>query len=177
MTGNKGVCVIYTGGTLGMVPSAQGYVPATDLDRLLAAKMPELTAEGMPRCELVDYGPPIDSANVLPEFWFALAERVAELVTPHAGEVERLVTVTTALADEIAAARPEIDAEPWLERWRFTVSQRRRLEKLLARLAVVTPGSPAAADLGADTGDARAVLAHLEEAVTSAWMVAERAAK
>ena len=87
MTKGKGVCVIYTGGTLGMVPSAQGYVPATDLDRLLAAKMPELTAAGMPRCELVDYGPPIDSANVLPAFWFALAERVAELEADYDGVV------------------------------------------------------------------------------------------
>ena len=120
--------------------------------------------------KVVSDGPGTDLATLT-------AERVVELVTPHTGEVERLVKVTTALADEIAAALPEIDVEPWLERWRFTVSQRRRLEKLLARLAVVASGSPVVTDLAADAGDARAVLTRLEEAVTSAWMATERGSK
>ncbi len=87
MTENKGVCVIYTGGTLGMVRSAEGYVPARDLDRLLTAKMPELRAAGMPPYEVIDHGPPIDSANVTPRFWYDLAAQVAALEDRYDGFV------------------------------------------------------------------------------------------
>ena len=87
MSARKGVCIIYTGGTLGMVPSAQGYVPATNLDRLLAAKMPELQAEDMPRHELVEYSPLIDSANVTRRFWYELSEKVEDLQADYDGFV------------------------------------------------------------------------------------------
>ena len=87
MSADKGVCIIYTGGTLGMVPSAQGYVPSQNLDRLLAAKMPELQSEGMPRHELIEYGPLIDSANVTRRFWYELSERVESLQSDYDGFV------------------------------------------------------------------------------------------
>lgn len=75
----KKICLIYTGGTLGMVPSDRGYVPSTELDRLMAAKMPELGTEAMPDFELRRYDPPIDSANAAPEHWYVLAEMIAGL--------------------------------------------------------------------------------------------------
>lgn len=79
MTASKCICVIYTGGTLGMVRSARGYVPAADLAGLLKDRMPQLRAEGIPRYEVVEIDPPIDSANVTPEFWYDLAARVRGL--------------------------------------------------------------------------------------------------
>lgn len=99
------------------------------------------------------------------------ARRVGELVAPHAGVVERLVAANRALADEIAAARPAVDCAPWLERWRFTVTQRRRLERLLARLAVVAPPPPAPGDLAPAPADAAAALARLAEALAAAGAV------
>ena len=87
MSNGKGVCILYTGGTLGMVPSAQGYVPAPDLGRLMAARMPELRAEGMPRHELVEYGPPMDSANATRRFWYELSERIESLQGDYDGFV------------------------------------------------------------------------------------------
>ncbi len=87
MSGTKCICVIYTGGTLGMVRSARGYVPAPDLDGLLRTRMPQLRAEGIPRYELVEIDPPIDSANVTPEFWYDLAARVYALEARYDGFV------------------------------------------------------------------------------------------
>ena len=87
MTTSKCICVIYTGGTLGMVRSARGYVPATDLDGLLKARMPQLRAEGIPRYELVEYDRPIDSANVTPEFWYELAARIRHMEAGYDGFV------------------------------------------------------------------------------------------
>ena len=70
-----------------MVRSAGGYVPASDIERLLTAKMPELRAEGMPPYEVVEYASPIDSANVTPRFWYDLAAEVAALETRYDGVV------------------------------------------------------------------------------------------
>ena len=100
------------------------------------------------------------------------AKRVTELMTPHVSAVAQLVEAVAADADEIIAARPSIEPQAWLERWRFTVSQRRRLEKLLRRLAVVRPRSLSPEDLQPAPRDAAAALAALEEAVTAAWMEA-----
>ena len=41
MSASRNTLVLYTGGTIGMVPSERGYVPSAELDRLMAAKMPE----------------------------------------------------------------------------------------------------------------------------------------
>lgn len=112
--------------------------------------------------KIVSDGPGTDLASLA-------AARVSALVAPHAATVERLLVAIRGLADEIAAARPSTDLAPWLERWRFTVSQRRRLEKLLARLAVLAPAVPLPGDLAPAPGDAGAVLTRLEEAVAAAW--------
>ena len=87
MTGAGKICVIYTGGTLGMVPSERGYVPSKNLGRLMTARMPELAADAVPGYELIEYDPPIDSANATPESWYELAERVSGLRDGYDGFV------------------------------------------------------------------------------------------
>ena len=69
------------------------------------------------------------------------AARIGELVTAHLEPLEWIVRGTARLAGELAAAEPGVELEPWLERWRFTVSQRRRLRSLLGRLEVFRPGT------------------------------------
>jgi len=114
MSGTKCICVIYTGGTLGMVRSARGYIPAPDLGGLLRTRMPQLRAEGIPRYELVEINPPIDSANVTPEFWYDLAARVCALVPHYDGFVivhgtDTLAYTASALSFLLAgAAKPVV---------------------------------------------------------------------
>jgi L-asparaginase len=69
------VAIIYTGGTLGMVPSPRGYVPARGLAGLLAAQSPEIV--GAYGFDLIEYDPPLDSANATPRHWYVLAETIA----------------------------------------------------------------------------------------------------
>ncbi len=73
------LCIVYTGGTLGMRPSPRGYVPAGDIRGLLAEKLPELDGPAMPGYGIEEWEPPIDSANVTPDQWYDLARRIIDL--------------------------------------------------------------------------------------------------
>lgn len=65
---NKHIGLIYTGGTVGMTMTAQGYAPmenfAGALSGLLAA-----SGHSLPRYTLHEYATPIDSTNATPEDW------------------------------------------------------------------------------------------------------------
>ncbi len=87
MTTNRGICVIYTGGTFGMVRSARGFVPSKDLAGLLKTEMPKLRPDGDPRYELIETDRPIDSANAAPEIWYELAEQIIGIEAHYDGFV------------------------------------------------------------------------------------------
>ena len=91
------------------------------------------------------------------------AGRVEALIERRIELVARIAEQTAALAGELEARRaPPPALADLLDRWRFTVTQRRRLERVLRRLAVVDPATPPATGLaGLPTG--RAVLAALED--------------
>ncbi|MEM7224776.1 MAG: type I asparaginase [Pseudomonadota bacterium] len=76
MSRRKHVLMIYVGGTLGMVASDHGYVPATNLAKLLTQRIPELGDPAMPTFELYEYSSPKDSSNAEPRHWYVLAETI-----------------------------------------------------------------------------------------------------
>jgi L-asparaginase len=78
----KAILIIYTGGTFGMRPSDQGYVPAGDLGALIRQRMPELAAETMPAYDIAEYDEPLESANAAPHHWYDLAHRIRS-ADPH----------------------------------------------------------------------------------------------
>jgi hypothetical protein len=104
-----------------------------------------------------------DNAEAPPER--LTAARVGDLVEGSLPTLETLVEGLGALSAEVAErlASPE-HLEEFLAKWRFTVTQRRQLERLLRRLAVLEaePVTPAAAG---GAGSAREVLARLREAI------------
>lgn len=71
------ICILYTGGTFGMQPSAAGYVPQRGLAAALAAALPPPGSAGMPAWDLVEYAQPIDSAQAGPADWHAIATDLA----------------------------------------------------------------------------------------------------
>ena len=73
----KTICILYTGGTIGMVPSSRGYVPEAGglLPRLHA--MDELRAPGMPRWELVEFSPLLDSSDITVRQWNQIGRTIA----------------------------------------------------------------------------------------------------
>lgn len=74
----KRVLVVYTGGTIGMRETADGYAPEPgDLAQRVRA-MPELFARDMPEIVIEECDPLLDSADMLPADWLRIADVIAE---------------------------------------------------------------------------------------------------
>ncbi len=73
----KSIYVAYTGGTIGMQRSADGYRPAAGYLEARLATMAELNAPEMPRVTLHEYAPLLDSAELSPRDWQRIGEDIA----------------------------------------------------------------------------------------------------
>ncbi len=73
----KRIYIAYTGGTIGMQPSAQGFVPAPGMMATQLSELPELHRPEMPAFDLHEYAPLIDSAEMTPMHWQRIADDVA----------------------------------------------------------------------------------------------------
>jgi len=74
---DKRIYIAYTGGTIGMQPSAEGFVPAAGWMAQQLADMPELHQPEMPTFDLHEYAPLIDSAEMTPAHWQRIADDIA----------------------------------------------------------------------------------------------------
>ncbi|WP_127959329.1 asparaginase [Serratia microhaemolytica] len=72
----KSIYVIYTGGTIGMLHSENGYVPAAGHLQQQLAQMPEFHRPEMPHFTLHEYDPLIDSSDMTPEDWQLIANDI-----------------------------------------------------------------------------------------------------
>ncbi|MFB9888142.1 type I asparaginase [Balneatrix alpica] len=83
---SKRLYLAYTGGTLGMRPSAQGYVPAPGfLSELMGQLAPLLPTDW--QLTLAEYPRLIDSSNATPADWLYLAQDIAANYEQHDGFV------------------------------------------------------------------------------------------
>jgi L-asparaginase len=70
--------VIHTGGTFGMLPSADGYAPAANLPERVEQALSDCGAHELPAIEWLDHGwPALDSADIPPSLWYDLALTIA----------------------------------------------------------------------------------------------------
>ncbi len=74
----KRIYIAYTGGTIGMVKSKQGYQPEPGYLSGFMKKMPELKSRNMPEYVINEYHPLIDSSEMTPENWFEIAKDIAK---------------------------------------------------------------------------------------------------
>jgi L-asparaginase len=138
------LAIIYTGGTLGMVRSPRGYVPARGLAGLLAAKCPEIAqAYGF---DVIEYDPPLDSANATPRHWYALAETVAAEARDRSGIVVIHGTDTLAYtASALSFLLPHVAVPVVVTGAQLPLVEARNDARgnLLASLEVASGGEPA----------------------------------
>lgn len=82
----KHVCLIYTGGTVGMEQTALGYAPMPDFTNRLSGL---LSPHGgtLPRYTLHQYPTPIDSSNATPADWQKIGRDIAARYADHDGFV------------------------------------------------------------------------------------------
>lgn len=74
----KSIYIAYTGGTIGMQRSPYGYVPAAGFMSQLLADAPEFHRKEMPEFTVHEYSPLIDSSEMTPAHWQAIADDIKE---------------------------------------------------------------------------------------------------
>ena len=74
----KHIYVAYTGGTIGMRPSPQGYIPVAGFLSETLASMPEFHCDEMPDFTIHEYDSLIDSSDMQPDDWQQIADDIQE---------------------------------------------------------------------------------------------------
>lgn len=89
MNKTKRIYVAYTGGTIGMKKSDQGYIPVNGhlTDSLNA--LPEFHRDEMPEFTINEYQPLIDSSNMTPSDW----QRIADDIKAHYDDYDGFVVL------------------------------------------------------------------------------------
>ncbi len=83
----KHIYIAYTGGTIGMKPSEQGYVPAAGFLQNTLKNMPEFHRPEMPDFTLHEYDNLIDSSDMNPSDW----QRIADDIAAHYDEYDGFI--------------------------------------------------------------------------------------
>ena len=83
----KRVYIAYTGGTIGMKRTRSGYVPASGYLQSQMDAMPELRHPSMPRFKVHEYKPLLDSSNMTPREWVAIARDIGDHYDDYDGFV------------------------------------------------------------------------------------------
>lgn len=84
------ILVIYTGGTIGMQPHANGLVPGGDFASRMAtalAKLPLTQQRALPSYDVISYSTLIDSSAATPLTWQQLAHDINDQLSAYAGFV------------------------------------------------------------------------------------------
>lgn len=72
----KRIGILYTGGTLGMTRSAQGFRPQPNWLETQLRALPALTHPSMPEFDVHEYSPLLDSSDIQPEHWQRMAQDI-----------------------------------------------------------------------------------------------------
>lgn len=81
------ILVLYTGGTIGMVPSAGGYVPGADFASGLCDRLAAHGAGQLPAFDVQTLPDPIDSANLQPSDWARIGQALVSAWEDYDGFV------------------------------------------------------------------------------------------
>lgn len=83
----KSIYVAYTGGTIGMQRSDQGFIPVSGHLQQQLANMPEFHRAEMPDFTIHEYEPLIDSSDMTPLDWQSIAEDIRKNYDQYDGFV------------------------------------------------------------------------------------------
>ncbi len=72
----KKICILYTGGTIGMVATENGYAPKKDYFSTELDQIDDLKADSMPDWEVVEFDPLLDSSNMAVEQWDMIGKAI-----------------------------------------------------------------------------------------------------
>ncbi len=85
----KKIYIAYTGGTIGMKASSDGYIPVKDHLTKSIQAMPDFHRAEMPNFVINEYQPLIDSSNMTPSDW----QRIADDIKAHYDDYDGFVVL------------------------------------------------------------------------------------
>ena len=112
MSREKRVCILHTGGTIGMKPTPYGYAPAPGYMAGVLAGLPELSDPSMPRYDLLEYDPLLDSSYMAAPQWNHIARDIRDRYGEYDGFVVLHGTDTMAYTASALAFMLEGLAKP-----------------------------------------------------------------
>lgn len=83
----KKVCMIHTGGTIGMARTENGYAPLKGFIKSALLEINELNSEEMPEYDLIEYDPLLDSSNISVKEWIKIAQDIKDRYEDYDGFV------------------------------------------------------------------------------------------
>lgn len=86
---NKKVCIVYTGGTIGMVETERGYAPRSGYLRRVLNNLTELCSDSMPEWDLVEFETLYDSSDISVPEW----NRIAGVIRDNYGDYDGFVVL------------------------------------------------------------------------------------
>ncbi|MBQ6621994.1 MAG: asparaginase [Mogibacterium sp.] len=84
---NKRICILYTGGTIGMTRTENGFAPQKGYFAGALAEIRDLQSPDMPVWDLVEFEPLLDSSNITYREWNRIAREIAERYDRYDGFV------------------------------------------------------------------------------------------
>ncbi len=74
----KKICIIYTGGTIGMKPTENGFSPEQNYLGDVIKNMEEISSKELPDFDFVEFTPLLDSSNVGVEQWNSIGQEISD---------------------------------------------------------------------------------------------------
>ena len=83
----KKICILYTGGTIGMVPTENGYAPKRGYFYDAISAIDDLNSHDMPQWDMIEFDPLLDSSNIAVEQWNQIGRAIRDNYRAYDGFV------------------------------------------------------------------------------------------
>ena len=83
----KRICIIHTGGTIGMIPSDHGFLPKEGYLESLLSSISDLKSPSMPDYDFYEMSPLLDSSDMAVNDWNKIGEEIANRYDSYDGFV------------------------------------------------------------------------------------------
>ena len=84
---NKKICILYTGGTIGMVSTESGFAPQKGNLQKVMDSIPDFKDASLPDWDIIEFDTLLDSSNIAVAEWNKLGRKIDELYDDYDGFV------------------------------------------------------------------------------------------
>lgn len=83
----KRICIIYTGGTIGMERGLNGYEPGKEPFADIMARISDFSSPELPEYDVIEYSPLLDSSDITVSEWNLIGKTISENMDKYDGFV------------------------------------------------------------------------------------------